>query len=36
MESGDKVKYTINLAQHKKTAEWEQAIWAMLSTLKTK
>ncbi|RZT23297.1 hypothetical protein [Fictibacillus sp. BK138] len=36
LESGDKVKYTINLPKHKKTAEWEQAIWAMLSTLKTK
>jgi hypothetical protein len=33
LESGDKVKYTINLPQYKKTAEWEQAIWAMLSTL---
>jgi PBP1b-binding outer membrane lipoprotein LpoB len=36
LESGDKMKYTINLPEHKKTAEWEQAIWAMLSTLKTK
>lgn len=36
LESGDKVKFTINLPDHKKTAEWEQAIWAMLSTLKTK
>lgn len=36
LESGDKVKYTINLPEHKKTAEWEQAIWAMLSTLETK
>lgn len=36
LETGDKMKYTINLPEHKKTAEWEQAIWAMLSTLKTK
>jgi PBP1b-binding outer membrane lipoprotein LpoB len=36
LESGDKVKYTINLPEHKKTAEWEQAIWAMLTTLETK
>jgi hypothetical protein len=36
LESGDKMKYTINLPDHKKVAEWEQAIWTMLSTLETK
>jgi hypothetical protein len=36
LDSGDKMKYTINLPGHKKVAEWEQAIWAMLSTLQTK
>ncbi|MCM3718618.1 hypothetical protein [Fictibacillus phosphorivorans] len=34
LKSGDHVKYTVNLPEHKKSAEWEQAIWAMLSTLK--
>jgi hypothetical protein len=36
LSSGKMMKYTINLPQLKQTAEWEQAIWAMLSTLETK
>lgn len=34
--NGDHVKYTVNLPQHKNAEKWEQAIWAMLSTLETK
>jgi hypothetical protein len=34
--NGDKVKYTVNLPEHEKSAKWEQAIWAMLSTVQTK
>ncbi|WNB90711.1 hypothetical protein [Bacillus sp. NEB1478] len=30
------IKYTVNLAKHAKSSEWEQAIWAMLSTLEMK
>jgi hypothetical protein len=36
LNTGEKVKFTINLPKHQKAAEWEQEIWAMLSTLKTK
>lgn len=36
LENGDKVKYTVSLPQHKNSVKWEQAIWAMLSTLQTK
>jgi PBP1b-binding outer membrane lipoprotein LpoB len=36
LKSGAMMKYTINLPQHNKTAEWEPAIWAMLSTLENK
>ncbi|MBY6036431.1 hypothetical protein KUV80_07190 [Fictibacillus nanhaiensis] len=33
LKSGDMMKYTINLPQHEKSVEWEQAVWAMLATL---
>lgn len=36
LSNGDQVKYTVNLPEHKNAAKWEQAIWAMLSTLQTK
>ncbi|WP_416731222.1 hypothetical protein [Fictibacillus sp. JL2B1089] len=36
LNNGDQVKYTVNLPEHKNAAKWEQAIWAMLSTLQTK
>ncbi|MDM5316892.1 hypothetical protein QUF49_12870 [Fictibacillus sp. b24] len=36
LSNGDKVKYTVNLPHHKNKEKWEQAIWAMLSTLQTK
>ncbi|MED1862940.1 hypothetical protein P4V41_05695 [Fictibacillus nanhaiensis] len=36
LNNGDKVKYTVNLPKHKNAVKWEQAIWAMLSTLQTK
>ncbi|MBN3554891.1 hypothetical protein JYA63_11480 [Fictibacillus nanhaiensis] len=36
LSNGDQVKYTVNLPEHKDAAKWEQAIWAMLSTLQTK
>ncbi|MDR7071905.1 hypothetical protein [Fictibacillus barbaricus] len=35
-QSGKMVKYTVNLPKHDKSKEWEQEIWAMLSTLKMK
>lgn len=36
LNNGDQVKYTVNLPEHKNAAKWEQAIWAMLSTIQTK
>ncbi|MBH0155538.1 hypothetical protein IHV10_04110 [Fictibacillus sp. 5RED26] len=36
LSNGDQVKYTVNLPEHKNAAKWEQAIWAMLSTIQTK
>jgi hypothetical protein len=36
LDNGQKMKFTINLPKHEKTAEWEQAIWAMLSTVQMK